>query len=163
MFCYTWKPTWFLRSTTTHHTVCSCVRESGSGPPTHVRANSEPSPRRVPPKALANPPDSVQSGSWRPIHGRVGSLEPEPSRTREPDPYMYGSLYRTRQIKSLLHDIANEPYPESDESSPDLLILFLKFILILFCNNDNTVFIFLYFLYLLKILYHCGLCCTLDV
>jgi hypothetical protein len=31
------------------------IREPGSGPPTHVRANSEPVASRAPPKALASP------------------------------------------------------------------------------------------------------------
>jgi hypothetical protein len=40
-----------------------------------------------------------------------------------------------------LHDLINGPYPESNESSPDPLILFLISILILFLNNENMEFI----------------------
>jgi hypothetical protein len=48
------------------------IRESGSGPPTHVRANSEPSPTE----------GSGEPGSWRPTHtDEFSSLEPEPSQT----------------------------------------------------------------------------------
>jgi hypothetical protein len=51
------------------------IREPGSGPPAHVRANSEPSPARGAPHT-----------------DEFGSLGPEPSRTREPDSYMYEHL-----------------------------------------------------------------------
>jgi hypothetical protein len=45
--------------------VAVWIRETGSGPPTHVRANSEPSPARGAPHT-----------------DEFGSLEPEPRRTR---------------------------------------------------------------------------------
>jgi hypothetical protein len=35
--------------------VAVWIRETGSGPPTHIRANSEPAASRAPPKALASP------------------------------------------------------------------------------------------------------------
>jgi hypothetical protein len=41
--------------------MCVWIRETGSGPPTHVRANSEPSPTEGP----------GEPGSWRPTHRRV--------------------------------------------------------------------------------------------
>jgi hypothetical protein len=56
------------------------IREPGSGPPSHVRANSEPSWTRPSPARGA------------PHTDEFGSLGPEPSRTRESDSYVYGHL-----------------------------------------------------------------------
>jgi hypothetical protein len=56
--------------------VAVWIRETGSGPPTHVGANIEPAASRVPPKALASPARGA------PHTDEFGSLEPEPSRTR---------------------------------------------------------------------------------
>jgi hypothetical protein len=66
--------------------VAVWIRESGLEPPTHVRANSEPAASRAPPKALASPARGA------PHTAEIGSVEPEPSRTREPDSYVYGHL-----------------------------------------------------------------------
>jgi hypothetical protein len=52
------------------------IRETGSGPPTHARANSEPAESRAPPKALASPARSA------PHTDEFGSLGPELSRIR---------------------------------------------------------------------------------
>jgi hypothetical protein len=68
--------------------VAVWIREPGSGLPTHVRANSEPAASRAPPKALASPARGA------PHTDEFGSLGPEPSRTREPDSYVYGHLYK---------------------------------------------------------------------
>jgi hypothetical protein len=52
-------------------------REPGSGPPTHLRANSEPAVSRA-------KLDSAEPGSWRPTHRRVWLIgtRAEPSQTR---------------------------------------------------------------------------------
>jgi hypothetical protein len=54
--------------------VAMWIPESGSGLPTHVRANSEPAASRAPPKALASPARGA------PHTDEFDSLEPEPSR-----------------------------------------------------------------------------------
>jgi hypothetical protein len=72
--------------------VAVWIREPGSGPPTHVRANSEPSPN-----------EGTGDPSWtRPSPARgaphtdeFGSLEPEPSQTRT----CMGTLRETRLDK----------------------------------------------------------------
>jgi hypothetical protein len=56
--------------------VAVWIRETGSRPPTQVRANSETAATRAPPKALASPARGA------PHTDEFGSLEPEPSRTR---------------------------------------------------------------------------------
>jgi hypothetical protein len=60
--------------------VAVWIRETGSGPPTHVRANSEPAASRAPPKALTSPTRGA------PHTDEYGSLEPEPHS------YVYGHL-----------------------------------------------------------------------
>jgi hypothetical protein len=60
------------------------IRETGSGPHTHVRANSEPSLTEGPGEPSRTRP-SLARGA--PHTDEFGSLEPEPSRTREPDPW----------------------------------------------------------------------------
>ena len=67
--------------------VAMWIRESGLGPPTHVRANSKPSPD----KPSQNRPSPARD---TPHTDEFDSLEPEPSRTRWPDSYVYGVLYR---------------------------------------------------------------------
>jgi hypothetical protein len=77
--------------------VAVWIRETGSGTPTHVRANSEPVASRAPLKALASQAGlgrarlvahhtQTSLAHWNP--SRAG-LE---SRTREPDSYEYGHL-----------------------------------------------------------------------
>jgi hypothetical protein len=55
--------------------VAVWIREPGSGPPTHVRANSEPSPTKGPGK-----PSQARGA---PHTDDFGSLELEPSRARK--------------------------------------------------------------------------------
>jgi hypothetical protein len=66
--------------------VAVWIRETDSGPPTHVRANSEPAASLAPPKALASPARGA------PHTDGFGSLEPESSRTRDPLSYVYRHL-----------------------------------------------------------------------
>jgi hypothetical protein len=96
------------------------IREPGSGQPTHVRANSEPSPTEGPgepsrtrPSPARGAPRTDEFGSlepepsWtRPSPARsaphtdeFGSLEPEPSRTRESDSYVYGHLKTRHRLQ----------------------------------------------------------------
>jgi hypothetical protein len=58
--------------------VAVWIRETGSGPPTHVQANSEPSPTEGP----------GEPGSWRPTHKRVWLI----GTRAEPDSYVYGHI-----------------------------------------------------------------------
>jgi hypothetical protein len=73
MFCWTWKPTWTKLTLSVR--VAVWIRETGSGQPTHLRANSEPAASRATPKGLASPARGA------PHTDEFGLLEPEPSRT----------------------------------------------------------------------------------
>jgi hypothetical protein len=59
--------------------VAVWIREPGSGPPTHVRANSEPVASRAPPKALASPAGLVRSRLVAP-HTQTSLAHWNPSR-----------------------------------------------------------------------------------
>jgi len=69
------------------------IRESGLGPPTHIWANSKPAASRAPLKALTS---QARIGQVRlvTLHTRTSLTHwnPEPSRTRKPDSYVYGHL-----------------------------------------------------------------------
>ena len=58
--------------------VAVWIRESGLGPPTHVRANSKPAATRAPPKALTN---QARIGQVRlvTLHTRTGLTHWNPS------------------------------------------------------------------------------------
>jgi hypothetical protein len=82
--------------------VAVWIRETGSGPPTHVRANSEPSPTEGPGEPRRTRPSPARGA---PHTDEFGSLEPEPNRTRERDSYVYGALLEhvsTYQLLSML-------------------------------------------------------------
>jgi hypothetical protein len=65
------------------------IRETGSGPPTQVRANSEPSPTEGPGEPSRTRPSPARGAPHR---EEFDSWEPEPSRTHESDSYVYGHL-----------------------------------------------------------------------
>jgi hypothetical protein len=56
--------------------VAVWIRETGSGPPTHVRVNSEPSPTEGPGEPRRTRPSPARGA---PHTDEFGSLEPEPS------------------------------------------------------------------------------------
>jgi hypothetical protein len=88
-----------MEADTVHHLVTKLtlsvrmvvwIRETGSGPPTHVRANSEPAASRAPPKALASPAGLCRARLMVP-HTQT-SLSHWNLSLAEPDSYVYGHL-----------------------------------------------------------------------
>jgi hypothetical protein len=61
--------------------VAVWIRETGSGPPTHVRVNSEPAASRAPPKALASPAGLGRARLVAP-HTQASLAHRNPSRAR---------------------------------------------------------------------------------